>query len=480
MERVILVRYTEIHLKGLNRPYFEQKLVDNMRSALRGIPSRIDREHGRIYVMDIPDVQFDEAISRLTRVFGIHSVSPALAVDKDWQSVCSTAYMLMDKEIEKNPNFSFKVFARRSDKHYFMNSDGINRELGHLILERYPSVRVDIHKPEVSLSVEIRDRAYLYCEEIPCANGMPVGTAGRATLLISGGIDSPVAGYMMAKRGLILSAVHFYSYPYTSERARDKVVDLTRLLSRYAGPIRLHLVPFTDIQMTIYEQCPSKETTVIMRRLMMKIAQRIAEKEGARALITGEALGQVASQTLESLCVTNDAVTMPVFRPLIGFDKDDIMDLSRKIGTYETSILPYEDCCTVFVPKHPVTKPVLEDLRASEAKVDFSEMIEHAISDKNTIHYHPHSAHCGGILCNADSGRCGLALFRLFNICSIAANPFRHANDATADAQRKGAVGFIFHAFRRLRCIIRCRCERFLRCIGSADGRCSRKSVFRK
>lgn len=379
MERVILVRYTEIHLKGLNRPYFEQKLVDNMRSALRGIPSRIDREHGRIYVMDIPDVQFDEAISRLTRVFGIHSVSPALAVDKDWQSVCSTAYMLMDKEIEKNPNFSFKVFARRSDKHYFMNSDGINRELGHLILERYPSVRVDIHKPEVSLSVEIRDRAYLYCEEIPCANGMPVGTAGRATLLISGGIDSPVAGYMMAKRGLILSAVHFYSYPYTSERARDKVVDLTRLLSRYAGPIRLHLVPFTDIQMTIYEQCPSKETTVIMRRLMMKIAQRIAEKEGARALITGEALGQVASQTLESLCVTNDAVTMPVFRPLIGFDKDDIMDLSRKIGTYETSILPYEDCCTVFVPKHPVTKPVLEDLRASEAKVDFSEMIERAI-----------------------------------------------------------------------------------------------------
>ena len=360
MERVILVRYTEIHLKGLNRPYFEQKLVDNMRSALRGIPSRIDREHGRIYVMDIPDVQFDEAISRLTRVFGIHSVSPALAVDKDWQSVCSTAYMLMDKEIEKNSNFSFKVFARRSDKHYFMNSDGINRELGHLILERYPSV-------------EIRDRAYLYCEEIPCANGMPVGTAGRATLLISGGIDSPVAGYMMAKRGLILSAVHFYSYPYTSERARDKVVDLTRLLSRYAGPIRLHLVPFTDIQMTIYEQCPSKETTVIMRRLMMKIAQRIAEKEGARALITGEALGQVASQTLESLCVTNDAVTMPVFRPLIGF------------GTYETSILPYEDCCTVFVPKHPVTKPVLEDLRASEAKVDFSEMIEHAISDSELM-----------------------------------------------------------------------------------------------
>ena len=210
---------------------------------------------------------------------------------------------------------------------------------------------------------------------------MPVGSAGKATLLISGGIDSPVAGYMMAKRGLTLSAVHFYSYPYTSERARDKVIDLARLLSRYALPIRLYLVPFTDIQMKIYDDCPDKETTVLMRRLMMKIAERIAEGEGSRALITGESLGQVASQTLESLCVTDDAVSMPVFRPLIGFDKDEIMDLSRKIGTYETSILPYEDCCTVFVPKHPVTKPVLEDIRASEAAVDFAPLIEKAIAD---------------------------------------------------------------------------------------------------
>ncbi|MCH5278164.1 MAG: tRNA 4-thiouridine(8) synthase ThiI [Christensenellaceae bacterium] len=381
MERVILVRYTEIHLKGLNRPYFEQKLVDNIKTALCGIECRIEREHGRIYILGISDDSFDAATDRLTRVFGIHSISPAYAVDKEWDSVCFTAYMLMEKELEKRQKASFKVFARRSDKHYFMNSDMINRELGHLMLERFPALHVDIHKPEISLSVEIRDCAYVYCEEIPCANGMPVGTAGRATLLISGGIDSPVAGYMMAKRGLILSAVHFYSYPYTSERARDKVIELTRLISRFAGPIRLHLVPFTDIQMTIYDQCPSKETTIIMRRLMMKIAERIAAKEGAKALITGEALGQVASQTLESLCVTNDAVSMPVFRPLIGFDKDEIMDLSRKIGTYETSILPYEDCCTVFVPKHPVTRPVLEDLRASEAAVDFSELIEKAIAD---------------------------------------------------------------------------------------------------
>ena len=381
MNRIILVRYTEIHLKGLNRPFFEKKLIANMKSSLKGIPCKIYHEQGRIYVHSVPDDSFDEAIDRLRRVFGIHSLSPAYVVDKDWDNVVNTCYELMEKEIERSGKTSFKVFARRSDKHYFMNSDAINREMGGLMLERFPCLHVDIHNPEIKLCIEIRDSAYVYCEEIPCANGMPIGSAGKATLLISGGIDSPVAGYMMAKRGLILSAVHFYSYPYTSERARDKVVELAGLLSKYAGPIRLFLVPFTDIQMKIFDECPEKETTVIMRRLMMKIAERIAVSEESRALITGEALGQVASQTLESLCVTNDAVSMPVFRPLIGFDKDEIMELARKIGTYETSILPYEDCCTVFVPKHPVTKPDLETLRASEAAVDFSELIEKAIAD---------------------------------------------------------------------------------------------------
>ncbi len=381
MDRIILVRYTEIHLKGLNRPFFEKKLIANMKSSLKGIPCKIYHEQGRIYVHSVPDDSFDEAIDRLRRVFGIHSLSPAYVVDKDWDNVVNTCYELMEKEIERSGKTSFKVFARRSDKHYFMNSDAINREMGGLMLERFPCLHVDIHNPEIKLCIEIRDSAYVYCEEIPCANGMPIGSAGKATLLISGGIDSPVAGYMMAKRGLILSAVHFYSYPYTSERARDKVVELAGLLSKYAGPIRLFLVPFTDIQMKIYDECPEKETTVIMRRLMMKIAERIAVSEESRALITGEALGQVASQTLESLCVTNDAVSMPVFRPLIGFDKNEIMELARKIGTYETSILPYEDCCTVFVPKHPVTKPDLETLRASEAAVDFSELIEKAIAD---------------------------------------------------------------------------------------------------
>ncbi|MBR3383312.1 MAG: tRNA 4-thiouridine(8) synthase ThiI [Clostridia bacterium] len=382
MEKVLLVRYTEIHLKGLNRPYFERALVDNMKRALRGLEPRIEREHGRIYVRNIREADFAEAQERLTRVFGIHSLSPAAAVDKDWETVVSAARELMERRLEGvTGEVTFKVLARRSDKHYFMNSDEINRELGGRMLELFPQLKVDVHSPEIKLSVEIRDMAYVYCEEIPGVNGMPVGTAGKASLLISGGIDSPVAGYMMAKRGLTLSAVHFYSYPYTSERARDKVVELTRLVTKYAGEIRLFLVPFTEIQMTIYEKCPEKETTVLMRRLMMRIAQTIAEREGAQALITGESLGQVASQTLEALACTNDAVTMPVFRPLIGFDKDEIMDVARRIGTYETSILPYEDCCTVFVPKHPVTKPKLAELRASEAAVDWSEMIAKAIEN---------------------------------------------------------------------------------------------------
>ena len=253
------------------------------------------------------------------------------------------------------------------------------------MLEAFPNLSVDIREPEIKLCVEIREMAFIYAQEIMGAGGMPTGTAGLATLLISGGIDSPVAGYMMARRGLELTAVHFYSYPYTSERARDKVVDLAKIVSRYSGPIKLHLVPFTEIQLAIYEKCPPKETTVLMRRLMMKIAQLWAEKDGARALITGEALGQVASQTLESLCVTDDAVTMPVFRPLIGFDKNDIVAIAKKIDTFNTSILPYEDCCTVFVPQHPVTKPEVQKMRESEALVDFSEMIQRAIENTETV-----------------------------------------------------------------------------------------------
>lgn len=382
MENVLLVRYGEIHLKGLNRPYFERKLIENIRRSLRGLYSRVERIQGRIYVWGVPQDREAEAVAKLQKIFGLHSVSPALAVEKDYAVIGDTLCSMMEKTLAGREQATFKVFARRSDKSFSMTSDQINRELGGLLLSRFPALKVDVHHPEIKVGVEIREKAFLYTDEYMCAGGMPVGTSGRAALLISGGIDSPVAGYLMAKRGLELSAVHFYSYPYTSERARDKVVDLARIVAGYAGPIRLHLVPFTDIQMAIYEKCPPKETTVLMRRLMMRIAEMIAENDGAQALITGEALGQVASQTLESLAVTNDAVSMPVFRPLIGFDKDDIVAIAQKIGTFDTSILPYEDCCTVFVPQHPVTKPQVEKLRESEAMVDFSGMIETAL--KNT------------------------------------------------------------------------------------------------
>lgn len=380
MENVLLIRYGEVHLKGLNRPYFERKLIERIKLALSGLNATVKREQGRIYAFGIGENDNEKAIDMLTRVFGIHSLSPSYGVEKGWDTICRTALEVMKQEAAGGKR-TFKVFARRSDKQFFMNSQSICRELGGYILDNMPELSVDIHNPEICLSVEIRDMAYIYTKEIPCAGGMPTGTAGRGALLLSGGIDSPVAGYMLAKRGLELSAVHFYSYPYTSERARDKVVELARILAAHTGTIKLHLVPFTEIQLAIYDNCPPKETTVLMRRLMMRIAEIIARQDGALALITGESLGQVASQTLESLCATNDAVSLPVFRPLIGFDKEDITNVARKIGTFETSIQPYEDCCTVFVPQHPVTKPRLADIRKSEALVDFSEMIERALKD---------------------------------------------------------------------------------------------------
>ena len=388
MEQVLLVRYGEIHLKGLNRPFFEQKLMQGIRHSLDplGFPVKVKQDQGRIFVFGLPGQAMEEAVDRLSRVFGIHSISPAVAVEKDYAAIRDAALAMVGRSLERDPGIhTFKCFCRRSDKRFPLRSEDMNRELGHDILEAYATLSVDVHHPDMQVWVEVREQAFLYSQEVPGPNGMPTGTAGRAALLISGGIDSPVAGYLMAKRGLELSAVHFYSYPYTSERARDKVVDLTRLISRYAGPIRLHLVPFTEIQLTIYEKCPPKETTVLMRRLMMRIAEAWARQDGALALITGEALGQVASQTIESLCVTDDAVSMPVFRPLIGFDKEEIISIAKKIDTFETSILPYEDCCTVFVPQHPVTKPSVEKLRASEALVDWTEMIEKAIKDTETI-----------------------------------------------------------------------------------------------
>ena len=381
METVLLIRYAEIHLKGLNRPFFERLLVDRIKRALEPVKADVEREQGRVFVYGVPNDALDGCIERLCRVFGIHSISPARCVEKDWEQIKAAAIEETRAFAETADTPTFKCFARRADKRFPLTSEQICRELGHELLEAYPNLSVDVHHPKLPVTVEIRQsNAFVYTTEIPGAGGMPVGSNGKAMLLISGGIDSPVAGYMIAKRGVQIDAVHFYSYPYTSERARDKVVELAKLVSRYAGTIHLYLVPFTDIQMTIYDKCPSTETTVLMRRLMMKIAERIAKETGSQALITGESIGQVASQTIESLCVTDDAVTMPVFRPLIGFDKEEIIEKAQKIGTFETSILPYEDCCTVFVPKHPVTKPKVDKLRESEALVDFEPLIEAAIA----------------------------------------------------------------------------------------------------
>lgn len=390
-EHVLLIRYGEIHLKGLNRPFFEKQLQSAIQDALAGMGTevRVTRAQSRMYVYGLGEGQLEQAIDRLTRVFGVHSVSPALAVEVSWESIAEAAKSLVGEALRPGECKSFKVFARRADKQFPMTSDEINRKLGEVLLQSFEGLRVDVHHPELKVGVEVRERGFVYVREIPCAGGMPVGCNGRAALLLSGGIDSPVAGYMIARRGVSLAAVHFFSYPYTSERARDKVVDIARILSRYAGEIRLHLVPFTEIQLAIYEQCPKSETTVLMRRLMMRIAERIAQAEGALALVTGEAIGQVASQTMESLACTNDAVNLPVYRPLIGFDKNDIIARAREIDTYETSILPYEDCCTVFVPQHPVTRPKLEAIRKSEARVDFTEMIQRALDETEVIEVTP-------------------------------------------------------------------------------------------
>ena len=396
MESVIAVKYAEIHLKGLNRPFFEKKLVDNIKESLKPLNAKVVREQGRLFIYGIPAEETQAAAEKLQKVFGIHSICPAMSVEKDWDTICAEAIRQLRAEGEGK---SFKVFARRADKRFPLTSEQICRELGGVILEAIPSWRVDVHQPEVRLTVEIRqESAFIYTREIAGAGGMPVGTNGKAMLLISGGIDSPVAGHMIAKRGVYLDAIHFYSYPYTSERARDKVIELTRIVSGYAGTIHLYLVPFTEIQTTIYDKCPSSETTVLMRRLMMKIAERTALSSGCQALITGEAIGQVASQTMESLAVTDDAVAMPVFRPLIGFDKEEIVERAEKIGTFKTSILPYEDCCTVFVPQHPVTKPKVERLRESEALVDFEPLIAKAMQDTEMLKITPETETGGNLL----------------------------------------------------------------------------------
>ncbi len=374
MRELLLVRYGEIFLKGLNRPVFIKALVKRIKRAVQELGGTVWTYDGRIFVSGVEDQ--DECIRRVTKVFGVHSVCPAVEMDKDdFDAICNKAI-----EMASGLRGSFKVVARRSDKRYPLDSPAIGREMGHRILAANPGLSVDVHEPEHIMNVEIRDKAYLYVKVIPAVGGMPVGTNGRATLLLSGGIDSPVAGWMIAKRGVQINAVHFHSYPYTSDRALEKVLDLARILSESCCGIRVHVVPFTKIQMEIHEKCPEEYTTLIMRRFMMRIAERVARQESSEALITGESIGQVASQTMTALGTTDMVVDMPVFRPLIGFDKVEIIDIAQKIGTFETSSLPYEDCCTVFTPRHPATNPKMDKILEGESKLDAEALIEEAIA----------------------------------------------------------------------------------------------------
>ena len=389
MFTAFLIKYAEIGVKGKNRYLFENALVQQIKYALKKCEGDfcVRKTDGRIYVEAVSEFDYDETVAHLQKVFGISGICPMVHVEDEGfeklketvVSYVNTVYPLKDK--------SFKVAARRARKNYPLNSMEINMELGGVILDTYPQMHVDVHKPDILLNVEIRDKIYLYSETIPGPGGMPVGTGGKAMLLLSGGIDSPVAGWMIAKRGVKIDAVYFHAPPYTSERAKQKVVDLAAKVAAYTGPIYLHVINFTDIQLYIYDKCPHDELTIIMRRYMMRIAEHIAKETECLGLITGESIGQVASQTMHSLMATNEVCELPVYRPLIGFDKMEIVEISEKIDTYETSIQPFEDCCTIFVAKHPVTKPNLKIIRKHEhnlvEKID--ELVQTALDTEELI-----------------------------------------------------------------------------------------------
>lgn len=387
--RSFLIKYAEIGVKGKNRYLFEDALVKQINHRLKRLDGDfyVSKEAGRIYAEARSDFDYDEVVEALKRVFGIAGICPVVQVEDNGYEDLKEQVVKYIGEAYEDKNFTFKVVTRRGNKQYPVVSDQINRDLGEVILNAYPETKVDVHNPDVLLRVEVRHRINIFSETIPGPGGMPIGTAGKAMLLLSGGIDSPVAGWMIAKRGVTLEATYFHAPPYTSERAKQKVVDLAKLVAKYTGPIRLHVVNFTDIQLYIYDQCPHDELTIIMRRYMMKIAEKIAEESGSLALVTGESIGQVASQTMQSLAVTNEVCKMPVMRPLIAFDKQDIVDISQKIGTYETSVLPYEDCCTIFVAKHPVTKPNLSRIKHSEIKLEekIEEMMKTALETREMI-----------------------------------------------------------------------------------------------
>ena len=395
--QAFLIKYAEIAIKGKNRYLFEDALVHQISRALQRAEGvfKVYKTRGRIHVEAESEYDYEETLEILTKVFGITAICPVVVLEDEGveglraKVVDYLGGVYPDRVSGGNDDrkFTFKVNARRARKNFPLDSMGINASVGEAVLEAYPAMKVDVHAPELMINIEIREKIYLYSESVKGACGMPVGTGGKAMALLSGGIDSPVAAYMIAKRGVTIEAVYFHAPPYTSERAKQKVVDLAALVSKYAGDIKLHVVNFTDIQMMIYDKCPHDELTIIMRRYMMRIAETIAKEERCLSLVTGESIGQVASQTMQSLQVTNEVCTLPVFRPLIGFDKQEIVEVAERINTYETSILPYEDCCTIWVAKHPVTKPNLNIIKKHEThlKDDIDELVRKALETREII-----------------------------------------------------------------------------------------------
>ncbi|KGF10131.1 thiamine biosynthesis protein ThiI [Clostridiales bacterium S5-A14a] len=386
-EKILIVRCGEVALKGMNKPYFERILVERIRKNLSKINgAKVSRKEGLIFVRVPLDSDMNQVAAEVSKVFGVSSVSPALEVESDLEAIGSKAVEFMNTMIENEGVKTFKVEAKRADKNFPIKSPEIAAKVGASVLKGCKVLKVDVHEPDCHLFIDLRaDRTYIYTRKINGLGGLPLGTNGRGMVLLSGGIDSPVAAWMMAKRGMVIDAVHFHSYPYTSPRAQQKVEELAEIVSSYCGRINMTVINLLPIQEEIVSNCPEDETTILVRRFMMRIAEKIAVKQNALMLITGENLGQVASQTAEALVVTDQSVSMPVMRPLIGMDKVEIMDMARRIGTYEKSIEPYEDCCTVFLPKHPVTKPRLEKILKSESKLDVEKLVEMAVDSAEQV-----------------------------------------------------------------------------------------------
>ena len=389
MTDTYLIKYGEIFLKGKNRFIFEDALVNRITEAVEKVEGefRVHKYLSRIYVECKSDYDEEELIAAIKKVFGVLAICPVLVLEDKGFDDLKEQIVKYVADTYPDVNFTFKMLCKRARKNYPLNSQEMNCSLGEVLLDTYPGLKVDVHKPDVLITVEVREKIYVYSKSIPGPGGMPVGTAGKAMVLLSGGLDSPVAAYMISKRGVKIDAVYFHAPPYTSERAKEKVVDLAKIVSEYTGSIKLHVINFTEIQMAIYQKCPPDELTIIMRRYMMRIAETIAKESNCLGLVTGESIGQVASQTMQSLMCTNEVCTLPVYRPLIAFDKQDIVDIAEKINTYETSILPYEDCCTIFVAEHPVTKPVLGVIEMHEHNLDdcIDEMLKKALDEREII-----------------------------------------------------------------------------------------------